>query len=109
MARKYNRLQGNICKNSWNPSDYQDGLISQDDFDCFEKELFLIIKQMYDKCVSKLLPEVSDIQTRTNESADKIEITLFLEPESTICSLLAQCANFICMCAPNSSLIFAIV
>lgn len=107
-SKKIQPTSSNICKNSRNPSDYQGGLISQDDFDCFEKELFLILKQMYDKYVSKLSPEVSDIQAQTNKSADKIEITLFSEPESTICSLLTQCANFIYMCASKSSLIFAI-
>ncbi|VVC25728.1 Hypothetical protein CINCED_3A010751 [Cinara cedri] len=99
---------GKNCKNLSLDNGYQNGFLSQEIFERFENDLFLILKQIYSYYVAKLPDKKSIIRAITKESSEKFKITIFSEFELTICSLIPRCLDFILICAPKSSLILAI-
>lgn len=95
-------------QNSSDGGGYQNGLISTEVFNCFEKELLLILKQIKIEYVGQLQKLKNSIDGNRIETESLFNLKIQLGGILKICSLFPRCTNFIYICAPKSSLKFEI-
>lgn len=100
-------IQGNIDMISLDK--YQNNMISDATFDLFEKELALTIKQVYSNLLNRLPNVDAIIPTETEEPTEILyDILILSTTDSSICTLLPQCMDFIYVYSPKNSFVFAI-